>query len=820
MNSKDTETPTSVEYTDCAQLLDLIAQCADYYWREDVNGCCHNLRSHPSFNRDPLGQRHAGVTIADAGLVPVADEGIEARYLAARKSRNAFQNIIFTLDSGTNRFHFSISGTPVKSATGNFEGYHCVAIDITDQRETESVLKRFRIAMDMSMDMIYLVDRETLRFIDVNKTACDAVGRSFEEMLKTGPSELLGIPEDELVERYDRLITEGSSSRMERLVELASAGKTHIEVYSRATLLDGRWTIVGMSRDITARKHAEEQLRQSEARFKSLTQLSSDFYWEQNTRFRFTQYEGRIIGDSNRRAAAALIGKHLWDIPGLEPDGTSWQHVRVVLSKKKTFKDFEFSFTNDVGAKYHFSLSGEAIFDDDGKFTGYRGIARDISEKKRISEHIKYLATHDSLTGLPNRVMFQQMLSEYIKRAERYPGDAFAVLFIDLDRFKSINDSFGHQVGDELLQHVANRLRKQLRNSDLIARLGGDEFVVLLHRLSDKDQIKVISDKILALFDKPVLVDCHECDISVSIGISIYGEDADTANSLMKHADAAMYVAKDEGRNNAQLYAQEIHELIQERVELERCLRGALERNELDVHYQAKVDIDSSRIMGVEALVRWHSPELGDVSPARFIPVAEDTGMIIRIGEWVMLNACRQVMQWQNEGMEPIGLSVNLSARQFNDPDLADKVSRVLDDTGIPAGQLEFEITESTMMRNPRRTAALMSRIRRLGVGFALDDFGTGYSSLGQLKTYSLDTLKIDRSFIAELENSTSSQAICQAIISMGTTLGMSVVAEGVENKRQLTVLRTSGCHLIQGFYFHRPQPASDFYDFYTSYMA
>lgn len=797
------------------QLLDLIAQCADYYWQEDTDGRCHSLRSHPSFCRDVLGQRHAGVSLEEAGLVPLDVEDNRERYRLARESHQAFNNVIFVLDTATARYYFSISGTPLCDTSGDFSGYQCVALDITEQRETESVLTRFRIAMDMSMDMIYLVDRETLRFIDVNKTACDLVGISYERMLRTGPSQLLGIPETELAERYDRLIREGSSSRMERLVDLASQGETHIEVYSRAIMLEGRWTIVGMSRDITARKKTEEQLRQSEARFRSLTQLSSDFYWEKDAELRFTHYEGRIIGDSNLRAAEVLTGRSLWDIPGLEPGGTDWPHIRSVLSKRKTVKDFEFAFTNDSGVKYHFSLSGEPVFDDDGQFSGYRGIARDITEKKRISEHIQYLATHDSLTGLPNRVMFQEMLSEHIKRAERYPEDAFAVLFIDLDRFKSVNDSFGHQVGDRLLQHVSKRLAAELRGSDLIARLGGDEFVVLLQRLSVKSRVQAIADKLLALFDQPVVVDEHECDISVSIGISIYGQDADTADSMMKHADAAMYVAKDEGRNNAQLYAREIHLQIQERIELERYLKGALDRNELEIHYQAKVDTDSTQITGVEALVRWHSPELGDVSPERFIPVAEDTGMIIQIGEWVLLNACRQIMQWQESGLDQLDLSVNLSARQFNDPDLADKIRRALADTGLPAGQLEFEITESTMMRNPRRTAALMFRMRRLGVGFALDDFGTGYSSLGQLKSYPLDTLKIDRSFISQLENSTRSQAICQAITSMGATLGMNIVAEGVENEEQLKVLREMGCHLIQGFLFHRPQSAADFKSFY-----
>ncbi len=427
------------------------------------------------------------------------------------------------------------------------------------------------------------------------------------------------------------------------------------------------------------------------------------------------------------------------------------------------------------------------------------------------------MVNHDSLTGLPNRSMFQQVLGDVIKRAQRYPEDGFAVMFIDLDRFKSVNDTYGHHTGDTLLKLVADRLRGALRESDLVARLGGDEFVVLLNRITEQEDARVVANNILALFSETLYIDEQGCDISASIGISLFGVDADTESALMKHADAAMYVAKDEGRNNAQFYAEDIHQRISEKVSLERHLRGALDRDELEIHYQAVLDTVDDSIIGVEALLRWNSPALGEVSPERFIPVAEETGMILGIGDWVIRNAARQVVQWQQAGIGPLKLAVNLSARQFNDKALAERVQEVLQETGLHPSQLELEITESTMMHNPRRTTALMSSMRELGVRFALDDFGTGYSSMNQLKSYPLETLKVDRTFVSGLEGSASDQAICRAIISLGQTLGMQIVAEGVETAEQQAFLRQHKCEFVQGFLFHRPQAANDFEQFYRS---
>lgn len=407
--------------------------------------------------------------------------------------------------------------------------------------------------------------------------------------------------------------------------------------------------------------------------------------------------------------------------------------------------------------------------------------------------------------------MFSELLGQAIRNANRYEEQRFAVLFIDLDRFKAVNDTYGHHTGDQLLAEVAKRLKTPLRSSDIVARLGGDEFVILLQRINDKDHAAQIAGNILQVFSVPITIEQREFMIGASIGISVFGIDASTEESMMNHADTAMYAAKEEGRNNFRVYSADLHEHKQERAGLAVELRHALKRGELRLNYQAKMDVETGQVVGVEALLRWRHPELGEISPNDFIPIAEDNGLIVPIGEWVMATACKQVLQWQAQGMPALSLAVNLSARQFNHPDLPAYIQQLLSANNFPAGQLELEITESLVVQNPERTIRLMQAMKKTGIRFALDDFGTGYSSLGQLRHYPIDTLKIDRAFIRDLDSSREDQAISKAIISMSKTLGLTVVAEGVENSRQLAFLRHYQCDIIQGFYFHMPEDAEQF---------
>jgi diguanylate cyclase (GGDEF)-like protein/PAS domain S-box-containing protein len=440
-------------------------------------------------------------------------------------------------------------------------------------------------------------------------------------------------------------------------------------------------------------------------------------------------------------------------------------------------------------------------------------------QRKRAEERVQHMATHDALTSLPNRVMFSQLLNHEIQVAQRYKRE-FAVMFIDLDRFKYVNDTLGHEAGDKLLQEVSTRFQACVRASDVVSRLGGDEFVVLVQEVGDAEAAANIARKILSAAIKPIVVVGQECRVTASIGICMYPKDAQDEQSLLKNADIAMYLAKEEGKNNFQFFSENIRIQSLERQTLETSLRHALERNEFSLHYQAKLDLKTKEVNGVEALLRWQHPDLGTVAPAKFIPVAEETGLIVPIGRWVLQTACAQNVAWQREGLPPLCMAVNLSARQFTDDDLIADIRAVLDETGMKPELLEVELTESMVMQSPERTTRILGAIKEMGVRIAVDDFGVGYSSLAQIKHYPIDTLKVDRSFIRDLEKNAEDRAITEAIITMGKTLSMTVVAEGVETQEQQTFLTDHACDAMQGFYFSKPIGGDQFAGFLRNHLA
>jgi diguanylate cyclase (GGDEF)-like protein len=428
-------------------------------------------------------------------------------------------------------------------------------------------------------------------------------------------------------------------------------------------------------------------------------------------------------------------------------------------------------------------------------------------EKQKAEERIEYLATHDSLTDLPNRAMFGQLLNYAIKAAERSERRG-AVLFIDLDRFKIINDSLGHEAGDRLLIEMAQRLRSGVRGSDLIARLGGDEFVILLNEIADNRQAASVAHGLLSALSSPMELTGQECRVTASIGISIFPEDGADEQTLMKNADMAMYLAKQEGKNDIRFFSPEIKTQSVDRLVMEAGLRRALERDELCLYYQPKLEVATGRIAGVEALLRWNHPDLGLVPPLRFIPLAEETGLIVPIGRWVMNVACEQNMAWQRGGLAPMLMAINVSPRQFSDEKLLRYIDEALDRSGMDPGLLQIEITESMVMLNVEKAIGVLDAIQSRGVRLAIDDFGTGYSSMSVMKRFPIDTIKIDRSFVRDLPQNSEDMAIARAIIDMGKALGLTVVAEGVETNEQRNFLREQACDEIQGFLVSKPVPA------------
>jgi len=433
-----------------------------------------------------------------------------------------------------------------------------------------------------------------------------------------------------------------------------------------------------------------------------------------------------------------------------------------------------------------------------------------FSQRKEAEERNLQLAHYDQLTGLANRNMVNKMFSQALARAKRN-SKPLAILFIDLDRFKDINDTLGHGAGDKVLKGVAERLRRCLRDSDTIGRLGGDEFVVLLEDMPQASHSAVAAQKILNALAPPFILEAQEFHMTASIGISTYPTDSEDGPGLLKNADIAMYRAKELGRNNYQFYSSQMNIHTLARLTLEANLRHALEREEFTLHYQPKVDIRNGNFTGMEALVRWHHPTKGLIPPMQFISLAEETGLIVPIGEWVLRTACAQNASWRRQGLPPLRVGVNLSARQFKHKGLFKIVEEVLKGTGLDPTGLELELTESLVMQDPELAVSLLDKMRAMGISISIDDFGTGYSSLGYLKRFPIDSLKIDRSFIRDLPGDTDDAAIAQAIIAMAHTLKMSVIAEGVETLEQLSFLRENLCNEVQGYYFSKPVPEHEF---------
>jgi diguanylate cyclase (GGDEF)-like protein/PAS domain S-box-containing protein len=457
-------------------------------------------------------------------------------------------------------------------------------------------------------------------------------------------------------------------------------------------------------------------------------------------------------------------------------------------------------------------LSISTICNESGIVQHYIGIYTDIAEQKRAEERIRHLAYYDVLTHLPNRALFQERLAWALAQAERHRG-SLAVLVLDLDRFKHINDSLGHGVGDALLQEVAHRMKQSLRARDTVARPGGDEFMLILPE-TDAGGAAHTAEKIVACLSEPIRLGRHELHITCSLGISIYPENGRDSDSLLQRADAAMYRAKQQGRNDYRFFTDEMHQETLQVLTLEQQLRQALERDEFLLHYQPQIDISSGRPIGCEALLRWQHPERGLVMPGDFIGVAEDSGLIMEIGFWVLRQVAFQIKAWETAGSIALPISVNLSAVQFHRNHrkcvLADRVARVLDESGIAPERLELEITETAIMEDSKQTVLTLSLLRKMGVRLAIDDFGTGYSSLAYLKHFPVDRLKIDQSFIRNIAVDAEDEAIVDAVLSLGTHFRMEVIAEGVETEQQLARLREKGCGQAQGYYFSRPLPIEE----------
>ncbi len=830
----------------------VIELAADFYWEQDEHHrfTVYRPGGEPDTELDGL----VGKTSWEFFAEP-AEAGGWSPFVATLEQRTEFREVLHCLGTratGVRYLHFS--GQPVFDQRKRFKGYRGIARDVSAQiradrlaqleytiahtlAEADDVAAGLRVviramceAQSWTAGNFWRVDsqRDTLWHEvgwssdgDQRRSVLNP-GERLPAWLSHGPVWIGDVVRNARTPRLDGADITGWNTGLVVPVKAGGATIGVLDFYAPRVaapepqflkLLRGASAEIG---HFCQRAVALEKLRESEERVSSTMELAAIgiAHVEDGGRFCYVNPQlCAMLGYTEQE----LLAMNVKDVshPG---DANATDELRDQLRSGaiQSFKT-EKRYLRKDGSAIWVGLTIASKRDRAGVRLHDISVVEDISSRKSAEERIQYLATHDGLTGLPNREMFMQLLGLSIETAQRY-GRKLAVLFIDLDRFKVINDTLGHEAGDVLLREVAARLRECLRASDVVARLGGDEFVVLLQDINEQDQAAGVARNILSVVMKPIVILGQECRVTASVGVCLHPAEGQDDQSIMKNADMAMYLAKEEGKNTFRFFTSRMQPQSIERLVLETNLRRALELDEFSLHYQAKVNFKSGAITGVEALLRWYNPELGSVPPARFIPLAEETGLIVPIGTWVLRTACAQSVAWQKQGLPPVCLSVNLSMRQLADEGLVREIESVLVETGLAPQLLELEVTETTIMHNADRAVHVLTAIKDLGVRLAIDDFGTGYSSLAHLKRFPIDTLKVDRSFIREVPNDAEDRAIAEAIIAMGKTLSLTVVAEGVETPEQQSFLRDRLCDEMQGFYFSTPVAPQDFAELLRGY--
>jgi diguanylate cyclase (GGDEF)-like protein/PAS domain S-box-containing protein len=674
---------------------------------------------------------------------------------------------------------------------------------------------RFRLLLDSSPEAIFGVDTEGICTF-VNPACLNMLGYTEAEMLGQSVHSLIHHthPDGRPYPREDCHVRhstqQGKPTHVDSEVHWRKDGSSFpVEYWSHPMYRNGELVgaVVNFV-DITDRRRAEQALRDSEARFRAMAEHSADWIWSIDSGGRYTY--------SNRRGVA-ILGYSVDAFLAMDPDSLVHPDDRPLrrdaflnaVSAQDGWRNVVLRWRHQNGSYRTFESSASALFSEAGQLIGFQGVDRDITERRQAEARIEFLASHDALTGLPNRVLLRDRFEHALAVAER-SRSRVAMLFLDLDKFKVVNDTLGHAAGDRLLLEVVSRLSGCVRESDTISRHGGDEFILLLNGIPDQDAAERIASKTLANLAEPVEIDGHLLNASCSIGIAIYPDDGKDFDSLLQKADLAMYNAKDAGRNTYRFFDDRMNRQAHEHLLLQNRLNRALFQAEFHLHYQPQVEIGTGRVIGVEALLRWQNPELGEVVPARFIPVAEDGGAIVPIGAWVMEEACRQAQAWRQAGWPDMIMSVNLSALQFRRTGLIETVAGALGRSGLPPHLLELELTESILLHDVENTLDTVRQLKAMGVRLSIDDFGTGYSSLSYLKRFAVDRLKIDRSFVRDLNADPDNAAIVRAVIQLARSLRLDIIAEGVETEAQLSFLREEGCPGVQGFLFSRPLSSAD----------
>jgi len=687
--------------------------------------------------------------------------------------------------------------------------------EIAERKRIEAALRdsetRYRVFLQQSLEAISILDGNSLQVIDANPTLLDLLGYSAKEVNSLTLYDIVAQDKLSVDATYKKIISSKGISLGEQPWRRKDGTIIHVEVTANKIKQNGTIMVFVVARDITKRKLAEVALRESEERYSLAVRGANDGLWDWNLKSdeiyfspRWSSMLGFEESEVSGNSEEWFKRVHPRDLPKLQ--------AAIGLHLNGDTSHFECEYRIQHSNKeYLWMLSrGLAVRYADGRAYRMAGSHTDITDRKRVEERLAHDALHDALTGLPNRVLFMDRLSHRLEYAKRHPDDLFAVLFMDLDRFKIINDSLGHSIGDIFLVSTSNHLQSILRPEDTISRLGGDEFTILLNGVNDVSDTVRVAERILAQLKSTDMLKSVNRSSTASIGIVMYKGNYTDPQEMLRDADSAMYRAKALGGGRYQVFDATMYENAVALMQIEADLKLAVENQEWQVYYQPIISLESGEVTGVEALLRWMHPKRGIVMPLDFIPVAEETGLILQIGDYVLHKACVQANAWRNSGHPNLWISVNISGRQFQDKNLIKVVEGTLRETGLPGDGLRLEITESVAMKDLALSVSVLNELNKLGVSISLDDFGNGYSSLSYLKQFPLKVLKIDGSFIRDTDSNKNGEAITSAIIFMGQTLNLEVVAEGVETKEQLNFLKSQFCDEVQGFLFGRPMPGEE----------
>jgi len=805
--------PSSENADNWAFQLSLFEHFPTLIWRSGADArCTYFNKTWLDFTGRSLEQE-----VGDGWTMGVHPEDFDrcvSTYLEHFAVRTPFE-MEFRLRRKDGSYRWVLStGRPLYDQAGEFAGYISSCIDITDRRNAEAELReretRMRTLLASMGEGVIMRDTEGVLLLH-NVMAEQILGLSAEQMKGWDIHNKLITYLDEEGEPLAPSQTPAMQALATGLPQSGLLGLDRQDGGRRwlwtnsIPLFDDhsgeRRGVVTTIADVTTRRDSEEQLRLALTVFRN-------------------SIEAIIVTDAQQRILS--VNQAFTDVTGYTSAEAVGQTPRLLHSGhhdrgfyEAMWRDIQINgfWQGEIhdrrkdGTLYPAALSISTVRDRSGRVTHYVAVFSDITERKASEARIAFLAQHDPLTGLPNRTLLQDRLDQSLAQAARH-GTRIALLFLDLDRFKTINDSLGHMVGDRLLQGVALRLASCIRETDTVSRQGGDEFLIVLTDIHVPDDAARVAEKILDKLCPAFEIEGQQHATSFSIGIALYPEDGECAETLMKNADTAMYHAKEEGRNTYRFFDEVMNVNALERLHMENALRRALDQQEFQLYYQPQVNLASGRIIGMEALLRWFSGTLGGISPAHFIPLAEECGLIVPIGRWVLFEACRQARQWQDRGLPPVPVAVNLSAMQFRRADMVATVREALESAGLDARWLELELTESLLMQSGAEVEATLRELKALGIRMSIDDFGTGYSSLAYLKRFPVDCLKIDQSFVRDLTEDPDDAAIVRAVIQLGRSLRLEVIAEGTETPDQLDFLRMEGCSAAQGYVFSPPLPA------------